>query len=216
MNKIIKNKIIKGNLLWLILGLLLSIGGAFLNIVVYDLGWMVSFLLLIPIIGIILFFVGIYGLVYYPSNPCFKCWKKYGKNDEIVDEIMEIINKEGANTINLIFSDNWIIQPSSLIFVKPRDINWVFVHREGGKDSNTYNQKIKIFTNFKLEFVVPCSPILSEESELDNFITNDVDYYFTQLKNSNEFIVFGYNKELEKLWREDSNNFFENAKNLES
>jgi len=171
-------------------------------------------LLVIPFIGLAFLGFGLYRLIYYPSNPCYKCWKKYGKSDQIVEEVMEIIKNEGENTTNLIFTNNWIIQPSSLIFIKPKDINWVFVHREGQEGSTKYNQKIKIFTNFKLEFEVPCLPIVSEKSELDNLVTNDVDYYFTQLQNSNNSIVFGYSKELEKLWRKDPKNFQDNVKNL--
>jgi hypothetical protein len=213
MNKIIKNKIYKENLKLLGLGILLIIGGGILNIIVYESGW-ITILLVVPFIGAGLFFYSLYRLVYYPANPAYKCWENYGEEDKNVNEVMELIKKSeiGGDSKDLIFSDKWIIQPSSLIFVKPKDVNWAFIHREGQGGSKNYNQKIKVFTNFNLEFEILCSSIYVDKSELDNLISQDVAFYFTKLKKYNKNIILGYSEELQNLWGKDPKNFSKNIK----
>jgi len=213
MNKTIKNKIYKDNLKLLGLGILLLIGGIILNVVIYESGW-ITILLVVPFIGVGLFFYSLYRLAYYPSNPAYKCWENYEEDDKNVKEVMELIKKSKTeeDSKELIISDKWIIQPSSLIFVKPKDINWAFVHREGQSGSKSYNQKVKIFTNFNLEFEVPCSSIYADKSDLDNLISHDVAFYFTKLREHNKNVVLGYSEELESLWKRDSQNFLKNIK----
>jgi hypothetical protein len=127
---------------------------------------------------------------------------------------MELIKKHKVeeSSKSLIFSDKWIIQPSSLIFVKPLDINWAFVHREGQRGSDSYNQKIKIFTNFNLEFEVPCSILYAPKSEVDNVISQDVAFYFTNLRKYNKNMILGYSEELQRIWKESPANFLKNIK----
>lgn len=213
MNKTIKNKIYKDNLKLLGLGILLLIGGIILNIVIYESGW-ITILLVVPFIGVGLFFYSLYRLAYYPSNSAYKCWENYGEDDKNVDDVIELIKKSKTDedSKELIISDKWIIQPSSLIFVKPKDVNWAFVHREGQSGSNGYNQKVKIFTNFNLEFEVPCSPIYADKSDLDNLVSHDVAFYFTKLREHNKNVVLGYSEELESLWKRNPQNFLKNVK----
>jgi hypothetical protein len=212
MNEIIKNKIYKENLGLLGLGILLLVGGIILNIVIYESGW-ITILLVVPFIGIGLFFYGIYRLISYPSNPSYKCWENYEENNKNVEEVMDIIKEGGdnENSKGLIFSKKWIIQPSSLIFIKPKDINWAYVHREG--NHNDYSQKIKVFTNFGLQFEVPCSMIHAKRKELDYTISEDVAYYLTKLKEFCKNLHIGFDESLASLWAKDPENFLKNIKN---
>lgn len=213
MNSIIKKKIYKENLALLGWGILLLVGGIILNIVIYEAGWL-TVLWVVPFIGIGLVGYSIFRLAYYPSNPSYKCWEQYEEKDKNVEEVMELIKKHKVeeSSKGLIFSDKWIIQPSSLIFVKPSDINWAFVHREGQRGSDSYNQKIKIFTNFNLEFEVPCSILYAPKSEVDNIISQDVAFYFTNLRKYNKNIILGYSEELQRIWKESPTNFLKNIK----
>ena len=214
MNQIIKSKIYKENLALLGWGILALVGGIILNWVIWESGWIVYILFAVPFIGIGLIGYSLYRLAYYPSNPAYKCWENYEEDDKNVNEVMELIKKSKTNedSKELIISDKWIIQPSSLIFVKPKDINWAFVHREGQSGSNSYNQKVKIFTNFNLGFEVPCSSIYADKSDLDNLISHDVAFYFTKLREHNKNVVLGYSEELESLWKRDPQNFLKNIK----
>mgnify|MGYP006293343069 CR=1 FL=1 len=214
MNQIIKSKIYKENLALLGWGILALVGGIILNWVIWESGWIVYILFAIPFIGIGLIGYSLYRLAYYPSNPAYKCWENYEEDDKNVNEVMELIKKSKTDedSKELIISDKWIIQSSSLIFVKPKDINWAFVHREGQSGSNSYNQKVKIFTNFNLGFEVPCSSIYADKSDLDNLISHDVAFYFTKLREHNKNVVLGYSEELESLWKRDPQNFLKNIK----
>jgi hypothetical protein len=213
MNEIIKNKIYEENLVFLVVGIILLVGGIILNIVIYEFGWIITILLVVPFVGGSLFFYGIYSLIYYPSNPSYKCWENYEENNKNVDEVMDII-KEGEdneNSKDLIFSKKWIIQPSSLIFIKPKDINWAHLHLEG--NHNDYSQKIKVFTNFGLQFEVPCSKIHAKRKDLDYTISEDVAYYLTKLKEFCKNLHIGFDEGLESLWAKDPENFLKNIKN---
>lgn len=214
MNPIIKTKIYNDNISLFWGGILILFGG-----IIFDLGFyfvdeviIVPWVILFPLFGASAIVYSLYKIFNYKSNPAYLCWKKYGEKDKNVTEVIQLIEKSrfGEESQDLIISKKWIIQPSSLIFVKPEDIVWAFVSRKKVNGLNGYNQRIKLFTNFNLRFEVPCSQIYSDTIDLKDIVSEDVSLYFKKLKEYNKKVYFGYNEQFEAIWKKDPEDFLKN------
>ncbi|MGC9310786.1 MAG: hypothetical protein ACP5E4_03635 [Candidatus Aenigmatarchaeota archaeon] len=208
MNRTIVIRILIESLKYLTLGVGLIIVGLTIGKFLYG-GTVIILQIALPFIGSMMVIMAILELASYNSSNAYVCWEHYNKDDKNVAEAIELIKQRGVEKTSgeLIISEKWIIQPSSLSFVRPKDINWAFINRQGKKESGRYTQTIEVRTNFGLTITVPCSTIHAKKDE-------EVDFYFSQLKKHNKKIVLGYSEEREKLWRKSHLNFSENIANL--
>jgi len=213
MNRFVRNKIIKDNLPLFGIGAVCTFGGLFLNAIIYEAGWIISILIAIPLIGVMLFFSSLFHIIYWPANAIYKCWKYYGSNDSIIEEIKKAINKKKKEleSEEVIISNGWIIKPKEFIFVKPKDVNWIYLSRQGPGGSGNYNQKIKIFTTFGLSFDVKCA-IIHLKNKDENLVTEDVSIYLDVLSHFCKNAIIGYRPEFRIMWKKDPKRFVEKAK----
>ena len=212
MNTFVRNKIIKDNLILFGIGIACIIGGFVINAVIYEIGY-ISILMVVPLIGTGLFFYSLFRVIYWPSNEIYKNWIFYGGNDKIIEEINEAINhkKKDLESSELIISNGWIIKPKEFIFVKPKDVNWIYLSQHGVEGSNIHNQKIKIHATFGLSFEVNCSQIqLANKNE--GLTTEDVTIYLNNLNHYCKNAIMGYRPEFKLFWKNSPKNFIERVK----
>jgi len=211
-NEFVRNKIIEDNLPLVGIGLLVTVGSIILNWIIWEIGYIVYILYAATLIGAGIFFGGLFKLIYYPSNDIYKCWKFYGGNDLIIEEIKKAISnkKKELESDELIISNGWIIKPKDFIFVKPEDVNWIYLLQQGIEGSNIYNQKIKIYTTFGLSFEVNCSPV--QLSEKGGGTTEDVIIYLNTLTNICKNAIIGYRPEFKLFWKKSPQDFIKRVK----
>ncbi|RLJ01429.1 MAG: hypothetical protein DRP10_04115 [Candidatus Aenigmatarchaeota archaeon] len=211
-NEFVRNKIVKDNLPLIGIGLLIAIGSIILNWIIWEIGYIVYIIYAATLIGVAIFFDGLFKLIYYPSNDIYKCWKFYGENDLVIEEVKKAISnkKKELESNELIISNGWIIKPKDFIFVKPKDVNWIYLSQQCIEGSNIYNQKIKIHTTFGLSFEVNCSPIQLSDKGVRT--TEDVMIYLNTLTHFCKSAIIGYKPEFKLFWKKSPQDFIKRVK----
>ena len=214
MNSFVRNKIIKDNLILFGIGIACIIGGFIINAVIYEFGWITA-LMAVPLIGIGLFFNSLFRMVYWPSNNIYKVWKAYGGTDSIINEIQEAINskKKDFESKGIIISKGWIVQPKKFIFVKPHDVNWVYLSKQG-LEGIKIHQTIKIFTSIGVSFEIRCKSLPIGSKAQDGTITGDVAACMHALKHFCKNTIFGFSPELKVIWKNSPKNFIDKVRTL--
>jgi len=212
-NEFVKDKIVKDNLSFIGIGILIFIGSVILNWIIWEIGYIVYIIYAATLVGAGMLFYGLFRLIYWPSNDIYKNWKFYGSSDSVIEEVNKAINnkKKDLESKELIISDGWIIKPKDFIFVKPKDVNWIYLSQQSVEGSNVHNQKIRIHTTFGLSFEVTCSPIQFNNKE-EKLTTKDVVIYLNTLSHFCKNAIIGYRPEFKLFWKKSPRDFIEKVK----
>jgi hypothetical protein len=178
------------NILIILVGLAGSVLGSILFWLVWNAGWIVYFVTLIPLMGFAFVLLGSYTLINPSHDDSFKCWKNYGISDDIINDINTSIKKTKDKEI---ISNGWFINSNLYLFTKLTDINWI--HNVGNKSSNTV-ENIKIYTNFGVTLTARNVTIINN------------------LLNISNNAIIGYDANFEKIWKNNPKNFYANVKNI--
>lgn len=212
-NKFVRNKILKENLLIICVGLLTTFVTIWINWVIAKINVAVLFFYLITLIGIFAIFFGLFRLIYWPANPVYKSWKFYGSSDPVINNIKRIINnkKKDLETKELIISEGWLIKPEDFIFVKSKDINWIYFTYQTNKNSNFSKQKINIYTRFGLNYEVDCLPI-KLNGKAEDVTPKDIKTYYNVLHRLCKNAIWEYSPEYKLFWKKSPESFVEKVK----
>lgn len=217
---IIKN--VLGNIiLALFLGIVLIIVGYALEFGLLSVGFTSNVEGALIIAGIFCIIYSFYLILKIPFNPSIKCWKHYGDSD--IDEIDDTINSDikienywGGRVLEpskakiggLMVTNSWIIDVTNYVFVKPEDVNWIYIKLIPGK--NCYLNEITIFTNFSLKFSVALNAFCTQ-NELDTS-ENDAILKYNYLQTICPKAILGFDPKYEEVWKKSPENFVKNVK----
>ncbi|MBW2984112.1 serine protease [Candidatus Woesearchaeota archaeon] len=215
-NEVVRERIMDDNLGKLGIGILMIIGGILLNIFVFSLGWIAYILIIIPIIGIGKFFEALYHLVYFPSNMIYQNWEHYGGGDKVINEVQAAIKnkKKTLDSEDFMISKGWIIKPSDFVFVKPKDVNWVYLSKEQTEGTSIQNQKIKIYTKMGIKFEVNCSSMEVPSEDDREAVTEDVVVFINILSHLCKDAIIGFHPDLESIWEDSPEDFLKESKKV--
>ena len=208
-NKLIKEKILEENFKLMGSGIIMIPIGILLSMLFYDIGWIVYLFWATPIIGVGCIAYSIYRMFYFPSNLTYSSWNNYGRNDEVVDEIKELIeNKEkDFQTKEFFISKGWLVKPKEFIFVKTKDVNWVYSKISKGLFSRiTHSTDIMVFSKDGIKFDISCS---------NNKEKNELHIFMDVLKTFCKRCFFGHIDELSELWTESPEQFLEKLQKIQ-
>ena len=215
MHPLVRKNLILPRIYEIIIGIFITIFGYFLYLYVYNIGYAVNLINIIPFVGVGLILLSIYRLFAVFSNPVYKSWKFYG--DSVIDEINDQINKENEGSPKgsmneLIASNSWIIDKNNFIFAKPSDINYFYLHLwEGNFKVNFF--KINIYTTFGVQFDVLISkPITAEDFELQQ---KEAITILEKIKKICPNAINEYNPVFNEMWKKSPQDFIKMVREID-
>jgi hypothetical protein len=199
--KFVWDKVIGGNIFLIPVGIVIFLISLAITLAVYDAGWFFSLTAIGMPIGGFMVIYAIYAMINLPSNMIYKCWKTYGGNEAIVKQIQSAIDnkKKSLESPQLIISKGWIIKPDDFHFIKPADVDWVYLKGYEGYTGGV-KQVIMLLSKKGIKLDVQCSSTGKVEYER-GLVTKDVATFLNALGRICKNAFVGYSPEIEKAWK---------------